>query len=254
MNKFMSVFCLVIAVGMAFAEGREEIVSERRQIGPSSGGLVAKPYTGKWIEVINTQKKIQSSLLSNTVEKIKIESALPVKFLEAKLENGKCGVDLALSTKKAGAAAVLVITQDEDKPSILCAPEDGWAVLNIAKLVSDFPSEKRLNERAQKEVWRAFMYSLGVGHSMYKPCLMKPVVDVNDLDRTPMLQPGPEPFNKAQDSALKFGASKLSFATYRTACKEGWAPAPIDNDQKEIWDEYKNPQKRFDKDFPELKK
>lgn len=67
--------------------------------------------------------------------------------------------------------------------------------------------------------------------------MLVPFTSLKELDRIPVLQPCPEPFNKMIDSAKAYGINTIAIATYRTACQQGWAPAPTNDVQKAIWDE-----------------
>ena len=41
---------------------------------------------------------------------------------------------------------------------------------------------------------------------------------------------------RAEKYMEKCGVTPLRIATYRQACREGWAPAPTNDVQKAIWD------------------
>ena len=95
-----------------------------------------------------------------------------------------------------------------------------------------------------KEVWRAAALALGASTSAYKPCVLEPVTSLGDLDANLAMRPCPEPCNKIVDVSRKLGIGQLHFASYRQACREGWAPAPTNDVQRAIWTQINSDKER----------
>ena len=82
-------------------------------------------------------------------------------------------------------------------------------------------------------MWRALGYLYGID---FEGCMLHPVKNLEELDELP---------NALSQEALyhiarmleQSGITPSTRATYRTACKEGWAPAPTNDVQKAIWAE-----------------
>ena len=238
MKKLMVLAVVALTAVSIFAQDAAKPRRQRpqRKSAPS-GGLVFKEYSGKWIKVLDAQSRISRDVLGKYIEEIKLKSSLPVCLEPAPKVDDGCPCKMAEAAKKGGAAAVLVVIDDEKKLSMLVAPEDAWAVMNVAKLAADFPPDARLEERVHKELWRGVCMALGAGNSAFQPCLMRPIYKATDLDTIPLTVPGPEPFNKMIDAAKLLGAPTMTFATYRTACRQGWAPEPTNDVQRTIWKE-----------------
>ena len=239
MKKLMILAVAAVVTASVFAQDAAKPRRTRpRGKAVPSGGLVTKEYSGKWIKVLDAQSRIDRGVLAGFVEEMKLQSALPICIESAPKVEGNCPCKMIEAAKKGGAAAVLVLIDDEKKPGILVGPQDAWAVMNVAWLAADFPPDKRLEERVHKQIWRGMCMTLGAGNSSFQPCLMKPIYKVTDLDACQLTRPGPEPFNKMIDSAKLLGATTLTFASYRTACHQGWAASPTNDEQKAIWNEF----------------
>ena len=132
--------------------------------------------------------------------------------------------------------AMIAVIDDPAQPTILVAPEDGWATLNVAKLKSDKPSAELLKLRLHKEFWRTFAYLMGAANAQQQPCLMRPITSVADLDSHKVAVLSPGPMGNVAASMSMMGFARTEYATFRRACEEGWAPAPTNDVQKAIWD------------------
>lgn len=140
-----------------------------------------------------------------------------------------------LKDNKANAAIFLV--DDNGMPSFLLAPEDGWALVNVAGLKTK--ETKLYAERVDKELWRAFAFVCGAGITSTPGCVMNPVHSVWDVDAlmSNMISPSA---GQGMDFAMKkMGLRPFRRVTYRQACKEGWAPAPTNDFQKAIYESVK---------------
>ena len=133
-----------------------------------------------------------------------------------------------------------MVVEDAGLPWMLVAPESRWTILNVAPLAADAPSPGRLAERFAKVLWCAVARTLGAGYSSHPGCVLTPFSTLRGLDAVAATRPCPEPFNKMVDTGARYGIRPLAVASYRTACEEGWAPAPTNDVQRAVWDEVKS--------------
>lgn len=64
-----------------------------------------------------------------------------------------------------------------------------------------------------------------------------PFSTLADLDAKKSVRPAPDGINAMMNNAAGYGMTPLTIASYRTACRYGWAPAPTNDVQKAIWNE-----------------
>lgn len=227
---------------VVFAEDKPTASAAGNEVDPDAaaiaaeGGLVTEPYVGKCIMIVNNQKRIPSKDFFAKDKGIEDLFGYPVRIVAQ-------GSDL----KEAG--LVITVSDNETAPSILIAPEAPWAGVNIHAIATDNPKPDVLRARLQKEIWRAFMFVCGAANSSMQPCIMRPILRAKDLDDHPVCQPCPEPINKVMQMANHLGIHEKNVTTYRDACEQGWAPAPTNDVQKKIWEQYKKPETRWQKDF-----
>jgi hypothetical protein len=140
--------------------------------------------------------------------------------------------------KSLDAAVVVVVVDDETTPAMLVAPEDHWGVVNVAKLVDDLPTEKAktrfIGSRTTKEIIRAFSLLCGGGSSQF-PGNMMNATSLRKLDTTVDSIPV-DMVGYYQEYLKTLGVTVRAMTNYKTACREGWAPAPTNDVQKAIWD------------------
>ena len=205
---------------------REEIAARRAKAiklaNEKAGGMVVQQVTGKVVRIANTSAKVQDWMLDKVLEEMRSNLDMPV----------------VISTDKAVKTAFLLEVKDAgDAPTILVAPENAWAQVNVDALKKGDPDQKTLNGRVIKECWRALGLALGAGYSTYQPDLMDLITDPTQLDAIQPLSPCPASYNMMMTTAQRIGVQRVRRATYRTACKQGWAPAPTNDLQRAIWKE-----------------
>jgi hypothetical protein len=221
---------------------RAKVIEERKKkIESRSGGSVrnTKNQHGR-ILVVNTQTTIPLDITAKSIKKLAERLCIAIDFENAPSASYKDAKKL-LSKKET--CAIIFISEDKkcDVP-MLIAPDSCWASVNTAAL-----GDTNLEKRVQREVLRAFSYLCGGTSSSYPNPMSYPVTNVKQLD----LIDNPE---LPIDVILRFPAYLKSLgvtpyvqATYRTACRQGWAPAPTNDVQKAIWDKVhaapKNPMK-----------
>lgn len=220
MNSVIKLFLVVLIVPCFMALAGEETDASQYE---AEGGLVHKPYKGKYIVVVNNQSRVAASDLfapGNTIEEV---FNFPVKIVGKSEKIEKAGV-------------IVQVSDNSTAPSLLVAPEANWAGVNVAALATDKPSAEILKTRIQKEVMRAFLFAAGVANSEVQPCLMRPIRHARDLDKYSVMQPGPSAVAPVMNTASQLGIFELTIMTYKEACEEGWAPTPTNEVQRAIWD------------------
>ena len=199
-----------------------------------NGGWIYSEPTGKVIRVVNAQKIVPASTLDPMIDGFKVAMGLTLFPMETEETSLFSVVKRGFAADKTG--AVLALVDDPDAPRILCAPEEGWAAVNVRALAVDAPPPDVLRKRVIKEAWRSLSIALGASDTMYRPCLLSPTHTLADLDANVSLVVSPEPFSKMMGNAEALGIRRIRQTTYRKACYEGWAPAPTNEYQKAIWD------------------
>ena len=209
-----------------------------------TGGIVVKEHTGPYILFFNQQNTVNTKTIQKTVSSIQKVFNLPCR-----LQSGASVAEpisaLANAKLNPKAAVVIGIGTSDSLPSLLVAPETGWVFVNV-KPLKEGTSEAVLQERLNKEIWRAFAYVMGAAHTEEPhACLMKPVLQPTDLDALNLHAVSPIPAGKIATMADKLGLQSRITTTYAKAIQEGWAPAPKDDVQRALWKKYnKTPPKQ----------
>lgn len=203
-----------------------------------NGGWISKPGTGLGLILIrNEQKRVSSSLLSADIAYLRKFTKLPVSVADGDPANEPPSQE---AVKKLNANLAVFVRDDDSNPStLLVAPDDHWAVVNIAALAKDNPSQATLEFRFRKEVTRAFAFLCGGVNSQYDLTPVNHVKDLRDLDRIDMAEMPADMMARFPKYALGYGITQYEIATYKVACKRGWAPAPTNDVQKAIWEQVK---------------
>lgn len=226
MRKCMIAMSVLAAATMvATAADTQGLGPGRRKGGKPTGGFIEVPQQSKVIQIVNAGGCDDAlfTLVKGLVEK---SFSFPVTS-EAVAKEG------ALDTNSV--ARVTLVSKD-GAPILLCAPDEGWAEVNVKPLLADNPNDFAFRQRVQKETMRAMAYALGCGNSSARPCLMSEAETLTQIDALPKTY-GPEPMAKTAHTARRRGAVARKFVSYRTACEQGWAASPTNDVQKAIWDE-----------------
>ena len=194
----------------------------------AEGGLLTKPYSGRYVVIENAQSKIAEENLMPKQGGIEGLLQFPVKIVKS-------------GEKFAKTAVHIVVADDNDAPTLLVAPEIPWAQVNVAALSADGPTDDVLLSRVQKEVWRAFLFCCGAANSEMQPCVMRTICSLSDLDAQKVRMPCPEPLNKVTNAGLALGLDNPTIRTYLQACEDGWAPLPTNDIQRTIWEKVHTP-------------
>lgn len=189
--------------------------------------LFTQPGTGKgYIAVVNSQSKVSESNLVEAAECVRRSCRYKFKFVKT-------------ADEAKDANMTITVIDDPAKPPLVAAPDPGWAVVNVAPLDDGLKSPtakgKFYDSRVRKTFLRAFCYAAGAGGSGF-PGNVLDCASVKDLDYARETLPV-DAVGAANRHLGKRGMEVEVAATYRIACEEGWAPAPVTDAQKAIWDE-----------------
>ena len=149
------------------------------------------------------------------------------------------GLPTRATVDKLGISVGVFVVSDAKLPPMLVAPEDRWALVNVAKLNDglrkDAAGEAAYNARCRGELQRAFFYVAGCGSSQYDGNLMcvNEVVQLDNVNPDLIVM---DAVMRSQKYLKSIGVTLPKFASYKKACEEGWAPAPTNDIQKAIWD------------------
>ena len=220
----------VIAAESTNATAKVKLTPEQRRARreariAADGGMLARPAKGKVVRVLlRTKHFSMADAIAEAANMTRIMHVF-VEVVESEEQ----------SKNKTGC---LITLADMDKaPTLLVAPEDYWATVNVSNLAADKPAPDVLKSRVVKEMWRAIGYALGAANSSQYTCVMRPISCPADLDREKVAVLTPQPMMAVANTANKLGFAKGGQTTYRKACQEGWAPQPTNDVQKAIWEE-----------------
>lgn len=221
------------------AEKKAELRRERRERRlAESGGIVERDMQGNSALIINAA---QGAIPMECIE----EAAASIRGLALVKVETSTGDPSGKHRPTAEHPVVVAVVNDPSSDTtILVAPEQSWATLNVSPLLRDKPSAEILASRMHKEIWRATSMAMGAANSMTQPCLLRQINTLRELDHTKNLLPSPQPINNMIEVADKLGIVRVRRATYRRACQEGWAPAPTNEYQRAIWEKVKADKER----------
>ena len=193
------------------------------------GGEVVKPGTRKGqIAIVDSQKSVSANIIEEGVAYLVKETRFDVvrKTGEFSLPKPKLVGDFSL-----------FIVEDPTLPTMLIAPEDRWAVLNVAPLKTGRGEQPAfLRARVLKELSRTFAGLCGGISSNYPDSLTTGIYNLNQLDRQEDNRLSVDVIGRFAPSLSNAGVEPAQVATYLSACKQGWAPQPTNDVQKAIYE------------------
>ena len=218
--------------------------AERKQLFLEyEGGKIEKPGSAKGKFVfVNAQKtadmKWLDEAVSNVNEKIHFVTEI------------KDGAFTFPSPKLEGEATMFVI-DDPAMPSLLHAPENRWVMVNVAGLKAGEGAKPQFFEaRCRKEFTRAFCLLAGTQDSNYPKSLLGCKTKPEDLDWHSDSRLPVDIRRRLPVYAEGYGIKPRIITSYRKACREGWAPKPVNQLQQDVWDDvHKLPTKPIKVEF-----
>ncbi len=213
----------------------------RRERYKHAAGLVSRVIKdGKCIRFLDIRK--EGVAITNVVEKMPQSFDTKVEIVKATAEEGACPMTTAkkaFSDDKVG-AVIVIANQGADMPALTICPEDRMGVINADRLSQDLPDEGKeevLAKRFTKEMWRAVAFVMG-GYEAQYPCVMKSAFSPSDLDANPLLMTCPPVSGAISKNAQRFGFAKVQCVPYFIAVRQGWAPPPANDAQREEVERY----------------
>lgn len=224
MNKLLFAFALG-ATMFAFANDADEFGGEIT-VWPENAGLFV---------FVNAQTKVSDADLNKPLATIMGEFSIRTKLITKK--GGEFDVrKVPAELKGLDAKGGIWLVDDPSLPVTMVSPEDGWGLINTARLTADSPDAKKLETRLMRFLNRTFANLHGAADPLMMPaCVMKPAVGIKGVDALLCTGYSPETHSKVAGYLTKAGYKSCQSGTYMDACEEGWAPAPTNDVQKAIW-------------------
>jgi len=217
MNRAIALATAVFAAGLSFGEDapikfRKDMTPAERQAWHNqlrlrrTGGTIREAGSAKGMFVVlNAQKRVPAESLKEIV-KILDETVL---FRSAII--GAEAVTVANVGEKVRAAGGTVgvgLVDDANLPTLLAAPETGWAVVNVAKLAEKCPDKAVLAARVRKEILRSLAFTAGGAYATLADPLMRDVTNPGDLDALQPEEFGVEMINRFWNSSTRYGLKR----------------------------------------------
>ena len=231
----IAAFIIVFSVD-ALGNGPKRSAGRPVRLAKPSGGLVFSQIEGKAIYILNLQDLATDSAINEAVNNIMLHIRVPLKISNG---NRKSSVEDSISSifRNDDIAALAVLTSTNGKDSMLYYPDRNLCIINVKSLLEDDPDKITINNRVFKQIWRAVGLILGAGEAVGGFSILQKVNSLEQLDSIKAKLPSPEQHNRMVETISTLGMSMLKAGTYRTACQQGWAPAPTNDVQKAIWKE-----------------
>ena len=194
-----------------------------------AGGMVRKSEGKGRIVYANAQQTVPSKDIERTMGVLAKYLHIRIDTLDA---NAADVADIGKYLLDNDAKAVVVVVDNAADPALLVAPEDKWARVNIGRF-----KDRNVKRRAQMELLRAFCFLCGGTGSEYSNPLTGFIGNPAQLDDSPVAELPIDVVNRFTPYLKQLGVVPYVEATYRKACREGWAPAPSNDVQKAIWEQ-----------------
>lgn len=211
-------------------------VLKREDVLRATGGRLLEPNSGKGVFAIaSSQDKVELKVIQDLANIIQSATMIEIRVVQ-------CADEMSAATLgKLNAQMGLSVVDAPGKPTLLVAPEEGWAVVNVAPLATGQDGKLNFTKRVRKEIYRAFGMVAGGCGSSYQGNLLDPIRSADDLDMYPEsdLQMPIDMLQKIPKFCEKFGVKPWRMTTYRRACIEGWAPKPANDYQRVIYERIK---------------
>lgn len=235
MNFFVAALCL-----SAFADPPTNVVHITKEqmaaIVAKNGGLIEKPGTGLGsILFANEQRRIAISELTRPIDYLAKYTKLRVSIRD--VDSG--AFDASRNGVAKSGANILILIKDDTKSAspLLISPDEAWATVNVAALAADNPKPDVLAFRLRKELSRAFIFLCGGVNSQYERTPANYCKSLKDLDWIDMDEVPADLIGRFRTYTPGYGVTPVVTATYKIACRHGWAPQPTNDVQRAIWDE-----------------
>lgn len=217
---------LIAGISVAVAAPTEAGLSDEVESMKRTGGSIYKPDSQKGeVVYVNCQSAAKSEWLQFSIDYFIEQTKFKISLRDGKFELPSPHIFGSLS---------LFVVDDPTLPNLLAAPENRWAMVNIAPLKSDKPNF--FEARVKKELSRGFTYLCGGTDSQFPKSLAGGITGVEMLDHQSDHLLPVDVISRFPRSARNFGVTPARYTAYINACRQGWAPPPTNEYQKAIWD------------------
>ena len=196
------------------------------------GGYIKIKGKG-YVSLIDCRRDRSAHVCQEGIAKIRDLFSIDIREFKGKpfaFENAKSQLETS-----GGNAAVFVI-DDLVLPISLSAPEEKWALLNIAKLDTGHLGSGKLESRTSKLFVRQCCRVLGSDSEKSTETCFYPAFSVEDIDKIQSLDVTMSAFMAIGEVVGRLGIEPIEVVSYQDACEMGVAPAPTNDVQKAIWD------------------
>ena len=246
MKKIVFLAISLVSSAFVWGEAKDDVQSQTPQHKMSrleimskkgykinGGALVVPGSKSGSIAIVNAQKRVDSRNVEDVVATIERNQNITVKILSLENEKARDG-----SADSSGSTFTIWVVDDGDLPTLLVAPEERWAKVNVAKLAIGKNGKTIggafLESRTRKEILRAFSYLCGGAGSQFESNILF-INSVSQLDMYDEFIPL-DVIKRAEKFMASCGVTPERIVTYRKAVEEGWAPQPTNEVQQAIWD------------------
>lgn len=198
------------------------------------GGIFWANGSGKFLVSV-----VNGAATSNQLERClgQLAESLRINVEVAQLKMDGFGIDKIGSVMKEHDAQLSIFVVDDPAlPTSLHASEDGWTLVNVAKMRVDNPDAERFDLRARKLIARGFMAAIGATSDVDETSPVKPARDVAAIDKIPVAHISFWNIGAINAYLRGMGVVPPVLTTYRRAVRAGYAPAPTNKWQKLIWE------------------
>lgn len=195
-----------------------------------TGGQIVKPGSQQGeIVYLNCQKKADIAWLRFSADYFREKTKFNITV--------KDGGTFDIKNPKVDGNATLFVIDDPALPPVLVAPENAWAMVNVAGLTKGNGEKPQFFEaRVKKELTRGFAFLCGASNSQYPCCLVGGLKDAEELDTFADQRLQVDVMARFPTYMKTYGVTPAFVTIYRKAVEQGWAPQPTNEYQKAIWD------------------
>lgn len=198
-----------------------------------TGGVVNVPGSQKGsIRFVNAQAKVSADELGKMLSVFTGSMRYDARIVAGKPVTAS-DAEAARQALKAN-VAVFIVDDAASKSAMLVSPEERWAIVNVARLVSDNPAQPFVAARTRKETLRALAF-LTAGSSYDHP-LMQPLLKVSDLDEVSRERYPVDIIMRMTSYFERLGVTAQERETYKNLVEGGVDIAPTNEYQKAIYD------------------
>ena len=238
-----AIMATVAVVSLYATDPSSQVVDKKEQgrinrekfVKATGGFMVDRRNAVGHAAIISAQKRLKESFLKTKAAALEKNVWFAVKYSEPSKPVAIDSIEDAV--KESGGKASVVLLEADNLPTLMVLPESRCAIVNVAELAKGCNDDAALEERASKEITRAFCFAFGAGYSSRAGGVLDPITSLDELDKILVDAIGLDVLPAVSRSAEQFGIGRFKRTTYLKACQEGWAPAPTNDVQKAIWEQ-----------------